>query len=346
MDRLEWAAPMPMTLTICETGAVKIFGDVAPQVVPPTLAYLDMNKWVELAQWRVAGDPAKDQKRFHTALEWATSGQVLFPLSSAHFFEIAKIGDDKRRRSLASAMADLSQGWFLVSPSNLINNELRRVMAHKFHRPVSIAPPCPITRSIALVFAERGQIDLTHEDRLFLQPGFLEEFLATARVDRPFLNNWSRIAEEHEHSRGVTWGGSKVQRKRAYCARLTIGISDAFGVSLSEVGMTSADLEKLGPDGCVQLLEGVPFFDIEVFLHVERNEHRDRGIQANDEIDIGFLRMAVPYCDYVITEKFWANLLCRGHFDKKYRTTIGSSLSAALACLAAQVSGNEETSLR
>ena len=337
---------MPSTRTICETSAVKIFGDDTPQAVPPILAYLDLNKWVELAQWRAEGGVARHPKAFDAALWLATSGQVLFPLSSAHFFEIAKIGNDQRRRTLARTMADLSQGWFLISPGNLVRHELRRAVARKFHTPVSTTPPDPITRSIALVFADQEKVNLAREDRLLQQPGLLEEFLATARVDRPFLDNWDRIAQEHEQSRGILWDGSKVLRKRAYCARLTIGIREAFGIALSEAGLTWTDMEKLGPDGCVQLLEGVPFFDIEVFLNVERNEHRDRAIQANDEIDIAFLRMAVPYCDHVITEKFWANLLCRGHFDRKYRTTIDSSLSTALTCLAARVAGGEDPGRR
>lgn len=321
---------------------MKTFADEGPQTVPPILAYLDLNKWVEMAHWRVEGASARETKAFDTALGWATSGQVVFPLSSAHFFELAKIGNDQRRRLLARTMADLSQGWFLISPGNLIKHELRRAVARRFHKAVSANPQAPIARSIELVFADRDKVNLTREDRLFQQPGVLEEFLATARVDRTFLGNWDRVAREHERSRGLVWGGSKVSRKRAYCARLTIGISEAFGASLAEEGVTLADLEKLGPDGCVQLLEGVPFLDIEVFLHVERNEHRDRAIQANDEIDIAFLRMAVPYCDYVITEKFWANLLRRGHFDRKYRTVISSSLSAALTGVAARISGGED----
>lgn len=328
----------PLSLAnLCETSGVKIFGEDGHRTVLPFLVYLDLNKWVEIAKWRTEGSQSGRPEGFDTALRWATSGTVLFPLSSGHFFEIAKIGDDKRRRTLANTMADLSQGWFLVSPGNLIKRELRRAMARTFHKTFSDIPPVPITRNISWVFARPDQVDLAREDRLFQQPGFLREYLATARINRPFLESWDRIAQEHEWSRGIVRTGSRTLRKRAYCARLTMAIREVFESALVETGLTSTDMGKLGPDGAVQLLESVSFLDVEMFLHVERNEHRDRRIQANDEIDIGFLRMAVPYCDHVITEKFWSSLLLRNGFDEKYVTTIGSDLTGVLARVASKV---------
>jgi len=75
----------------------------------------------------------------------------------------------------------------------------------------------------------------------------------------------------------------------------------------------------------------VPFLDVEVNLHTERNEQRDRRIAPNDEIDLGFLSLAVSYCQAVFTEKFWVSLVHRTKLDAKYGTYVGHDLGQMIA---------------
>ena len=53
----------------------------------------------------------------------------------------------------------------------------------------------------------------------------------------------------------------------------------------------------------------------------------DRFVKQIDEIDLGFLSLAVPYCRAVYTEKFWGNLVHRTKLDTKYGTYVGHDLS-------------------
>src|SRR6266850_7778248 len=89
--------------------------------------YLDLNKWIDLAR---AEDGMPDGAPFRPVLETALTsvadGRAIFPLSSAHLMEVAKIGDDVRRAKLASLMVRLSQGWFLTAVSSLLIPELRK----------------------------------------------------------------------------------------------------------------------------------------------------------------------------------------------------------------------------
>jgi hypothetical protein len=82
------------------------------------------------------------------------------------------------------------------------------------------------------------------------------------------------------------------------------------------------------------LLESIPVLDVEINLHVERNEHKGRKIEPNDEIDIAFLSLAVPYCHIVVTERFWANLILRLKLDLKYGTIVANDLNEVLMGLA------------
>jgi hypothetical protein len=303
------------------------------RVANPHLVYLDLNKWIDLAHAEAGTDKGK---RYESALTAAcqlvAEGRVVFPLSFAHFMEVAKIGNDTQRRTLARLMVRLSQGWFLASASSLIMGELRRAVALRFQKTVDVPAVIALTRSLKTVFINAEQMAALgdFDDSIFQSPLVLEEFLANARVGPSFVNEWKTFADNHERGRALRWDTSREVRKRAYCAVLTLGIQERLSSALAEFGLTVNVLEDLGPEGCVSLLESVPLLDVEINLHVERNEHKDRKIAPNDEVDLGFLSLAVPYCHTVITEKFWTSLVRRMKLDEKYGTVIGYDLDEVL----------------
>ncbi len=303
----------------------------------PLLVYLDLNKWIDLSR---AEAGHVDGKKYHFALRTAeqlvSAGEALFPLSFAHFMEVAKIRSQDHRRKLAKLMVKLSNGWFLVSASHLLMSGLRRAVALQFQQPMRDEAISPLTRSLKLAFTDPDHLgDANFDDTMFRSPFMLEEFLATARVNRQFVERWGSFAVEHEAGRARRWDVAREIRKRTYCAMVTIGIQDRLAAVLKEFGLAMYDLDALGPDRCVQLLELVPFLDVEINLHVERNEHRDRKIAPNDEIDLGFLSLAVPYCQVVVTEKFWTALLHRTKLDAKYATRVGHDLNETLMSIRA-----------
>lgn len=299
----------------------------------PPCVYLDLNQWIYLAQAEAGTD---ERKQYGLALKAATdlvsAGEAIFPLSSEHFMEVAKIGDDTRRRKLAQLMVKLSQGWFLVSADFLLVAELRRAIARQFQRRFCSEEIVPVSRSLSAAFGPFAWLGIgrAFDDMIFHSPTVLEELLATARASRKFVNRWDTIAKNHEESRQLRWDISKVIRKRAYCVLVTHDIQDPLACVLDEFKLTWKDLENLGPERLVRLLESVPVLDVEINLYTERNEHRDRKIEPNDEIDIGFLSVAVPYCRVVVTEKFWANLIHRTKLDEKYGTYVGHDLNEIL----------------
>lgn len=295
-----------------------------------TCIYLDLNKWIDLAR---ADSGREDGKKYVTVLEAAdaavTEGRVIFPLSAAHFMEVAKIGDDTQRRRLAKLMTRLSRGWFIATPAFRLVPELRRAVATELGIPlIGGEPQTAFTKSAKVAFIDPALLgdDRQFSDLVMRSPAGLEEFLARARVEQPFLDNWKVFAEQHENGRSLRWDVSRTVRKRAYCVMLTLGIHDRLEGVLREFGLERKELEKLGPERCVRLLESIPFFDVEINLHTERNEHRDRKIAPNDELDISFLSSALPCCQIVVTENFWTSLVQRLKLDRKYGTRICSDL--------------------
>ena len=299
----------------------------------PHIIYLDLMKWVDLLQAE-ADRSSKYRAALQAAERLVASRQAVFPLSFAHFVEVAKIGDDARRRRLGRLMAALSQGWFLISSSAHIVADLRWAVAAVFEKPFTYQVTSPITRSLKLAFAAPGSLGpADFDDTILNWPGALEELLSSARAAADFVARWKTISDEHERGRALRWEASREIRKRAYCILVIEAIHGRLVTVLGEFGLKWQDFLDLGPDRCVQLLEMVPALDVEINLHTERNEHRDRRIQPNDEIDIGFLSLAVPYCDIVVTERFWTDLVRRKKLAVKYGTKVSWDLNDAMSNL-------------
>lgn len=127
--------------------------DACQRRLQPCLVYLDLNKWIDLAR---AETGHEEGKQYESALKFAEesvlAGRALFPLSFAHFMELAKIGNDTRRRILARLMVKLSQGWFLVSARSLLPSELRRPIAIQFQKPLPTEEIVPVSQSLKTVF--------------------------------------------------------------------------------------------------------------------------------------------------------------------------------------------------
>src|SRR5712692_9944912 len=186
--------------------------------IPSPLVYLDLNKWADLASAETNNAAGEQYKSALTTAEGLVStGKAIFPLSFAHFIEVAKIGDDDRRSRLARLMSKLSQGWFFVSASCLMRAALRRAVGRQFQKPFSDERIAPVSRSLKAAFATPDKLKLAgadFEDTLLDQPRALEELLAACRTESSFVNRWKTIAQEHETGRALRWSASKEVRKR------------------------------------------------------------------------------------------------------------------------------------
>jgi|GEM_PF-2966346 len=287
--------------------------------------------WVNLSK---AEAGRKDSLHVSPLLEianaQASEGRAIFPLSSTHFIEIAKIGNPDQRARIAKIMVELSRGWFIAAPSIVAFSGLRNSVAKFFKLPVSPKVVDPFSQNISNAFgraASKMLVDFPFAMSMLKYLPVLENYLAFSHLHRSILTLQSEIRSDREKQRGLTVNETKDMRKRVYCARLTMCIEQELNMVLRELGIPLEALNDIGPSGCIEILEGVPPWDVEIALNVERDAHRDRRIQANDEMDIGFLSMAIPYCDAVVTEKFWTDLTKRAKLDRKYVTHVTANLS-------------------
>ena len=110
----------------------------------PRLVYLDVNFWIGLAQAHI-GHP--EGARYESLLRElnvsAVAGDVVLPLSSAHYIEVSRIKDPRQRRVLAEVMIALTGHRTLTWRTRLLEYELRRAIADEFAISYSVAAPSP-----------------------------------------------------------------------------------------------------------------------------------------------------------------------------------------------------------
>lgn len=238
-------------------------------------------------------------------------------------------------------MVELSQGWTLAPPDYLVPRELQIAIANLFsHKP--IAKPVALGRGVAFAF---GRSDKLHDDlgiskeradalQAFLDsPSGLTELLIGD--DEPLnirsVNNFYRtatsLAQRVETARAEGKNYSRAVRKRAYVARLTIVLQPELTRVLSLYGKGLDDFLNLGKNRLMAFFEEIPTLNTEIELVTQRDEHWDRRVDPNDMVDVSVLSVAIPYCDIVVTERFWADLAKRKKLDKKYDTVVLSDLS-------------------
>ena len=137
-----------------------------------TVIYLDLNKWIELANafYREKGS------RFDLALScFNNENKVIFPLSSSHVIEIRKRKDFKSREKLADFMAGLSLATFITSNVTIRPYELEMAICKLFGLELETDTPIILGKGIYFSFGvdskHNTQIDedFSHHEMSFMQ---------------------------------------------------------------------------------------------------------------------------------------------------------------------------------
>lgn len=116
-------------------------------------------------------------------------------------------------------------------------------------------------------------------------------------------------------------------RRRGYVAGLFFDMQELYIGAMTRLGLSAADIERLSLDDRVRLVTEVPPLDVEVALAIQHQQQWDRVEVENDARDIRHLCLAIPYCDVVLTERYWVDKAKREKLDSKYGTEMYSDLA-------------------
>ncbi len=308
----------------------------------PKRVYLDQNAWIALAREHYGKDEShKLEKALKALRREVGSGRVVVPLSFNHLIEVCASGDMERRQRLARFMIDLSK-CSAIAPFPMIRGHealeaaLRRlgVTAPAFNRELLVQTG--LWHAVGIVPCVSGG-----------DPGaaqLMEDHLKSDETAARLLSEWMsqesgrKLREETEQEadlldgiRCAELGSASPDERRQFT---TIAVAKEF---LLPIAYAALEALGAGPSqlagvvrsdaDIVAFLHDVPTFDVFVQLMLARDEELGRAIHRNDLRDLGFLAAAIPYCDVVIAERYFAALSRKLGLDSQYGTRIGDAAS-------------------
>ncbi|MCJ7716146.1 MAG: hypothetical protein MUO54_06465, partial [Anaerolineales bacterium] len=101
-------------------------------------------------------------------------------------------------------------------------------------------------------------------------------------------------------------------------------VQDEFVKVCSEYNLDSSIVKSIFPNkNSVEVfLKSIPTVYVFQFLYDILDQDRNHTIESNDIWDLTFLAIAVPYCDIVVTERRWSNILNEKDIGEMYNTKI------------------------
>lgn len=311
------------------------------------VVYLDQNKWIDLSRAYHGMLGGKNFEHVLAKIQSAVADKnAIFPLSFQHYYETNKNSDLEQRRRLAKVMAEISQGICISPQERMLQWELERALAKLFGEPIPETPlifgyglPCAFGISLLIKDQDGYYVDIpeNHFEQIkdkIASPdatfGILvednnDEFNIWAQEFQAIHNN---LAGKLEGFRAKVKNLDKLSRKRAYSVHLATALEEEITKALSYFNKTPKEFFSIGAEKLDSFWEDVPTMNVEIELNVDRNEQwRDRKIEPNDVTDIAFLSIAIPYCDVLVVERSFCNLIKQNGLDKKYETHVFRDLN-------------------
>jgi len=308
--------------------------------------YLDQNHWIYLAR-ACSGKPVKP-KHQEVAIRLASSIRkkgCRLPLSLTHLIENLKKQDIGPRARLAKVFDEYSAGWYIAPWTDFVPEELKRAVAEVFQTLLIFPSPEIIGRGFVFAVGKNIRHAIPEKWWRFNAaqyaqhsqlPGALFDLLTSVSEENrrkqsaSVLERSSNSAQEIEKMRDLRKAESEATWKRIYGAEATILHQQRLSNALAANGRTMDDFIELGVDGMCNFWTHVATVHVDSELCFYRDRQWTRNVQANDVGDLGHLVGAIPYCDVVVTEKFWCRAAKERKLDKHYGTSIFSDLESLL----------------
>ena len=287
------------------------------------IVYLDQNHWIGLAQARHAPDKIADPDE-RSAAVWLSaqlrSGELVSPLSIAHFHETHNKRDLSQRRRLAEVMMDLGGELYMRAPNSLQLCEWSAALA-----PASSAMP---DRRVAFSTNANvvngtdatpgGGSELGSEfERWSAGAAFgmmLTDLVIPGELAAPGAAAVQGWVAEMARVRDVIVAENTPKEKRQLVAAYRL-LQD-IRMPLVDAGVSRdaiiAYMLSIAGDKGAQLLKDVrslPYTGRFSEVLAERWASTNDGWSDHDLFDLMYLSCAAGYADYVVSEKKMAHML-------------------------------------
>ena len=337
------------------------------------LVYLDLNHWIELAKAAVGhADGARYVAALEVIREAKASGLYVFPLSSTHFMEVTATKNRRHRADVATVMEELSGFVTLISRSVIMEMEIDAAL-DEFGKPLGLPyPPISLLRhTVAHAFGKVGGFKVMHPDKGDITeevraawPASEEEFDRwQAEAERELARRVLRgptTDEEEASLRADGWDPTVVRRlmidnanfhaeQAASFAALPYWRGDRgrdvvslrhLALELNEVlfkrlAVRGLELEGVvgDPESSRRFVDAMPTSDVTVSLMAAAHRNPQTVWDVNRMFDMDALAVAVPYCDFVATDREAAHALHTERVPARLETTVVATLDELVDAL-------------
>jgi len=320
----------------------------------PRLLVLDFNKWVALA--RASNGHPEPQGTF-AALEAITkavkAGRLVVPITGVNAFETMGPADAERRRRTASFMVELSGNHSMVHEEPIADAEMRNALQWRFCLGLERLRSIPIRshivqRGVNGTIGPKFQVSVGHPaadavlNDVALEPE-ISVLALTDGVPRESVRAMKKM--ERDGAQRV----SVIRRMDAHLSmeeRLTLELTNLFMdgslatrlyAQAEQAGISHAVLRDwfADADNSVQFAKAVPSLWVHATLMLHHDKNANNPTHENDGLDYAFLKAAIPYGNYVVTENLWTHIVHQSGLDERFNTKVLADLAKLPALLAA-----------
>jgi hypothetical protein len=303
----------------------------------PVRVYLDQNKWIDLA---CASNARPGSERFAPALTAvraaAKNGSAIFPMSAVHVMETMAPEDEGRRRRTATFMVELSRN-LSISPHTVLRPiEILHAIKRLYGLPIANElRPFVVREGLAAALGCEIELHSAGEHREDLEriarSAEMSIELLVSAGDREAIREARRqdeamVAELEARRLAARQAMSEEMKRRVEIAELFLrGVPGGEARSwLGTLGISEENFfsKMVSPEKWDALVEDIPTLNTWLTLMMERDHNPTERVHRNDTKDLGFLAVAIPYCNVVVTERAWASRVRRSGLAQKYETIV------------------------
>lgn len=299
------------------------------------IIYLDQWVWIKLAQ--VHYGKKKDglwTEVYLRVLNAAACHQAIFPLDFCRFTETQQIPDSGKRLRLANFMFLISGGYTMLALPLLQKIEIMSYLTQHKIKIKEIRNHGLIGESIEHMMGSKGEISAPAGE---FPKDFLKHLSATISHPKTIwcllLHGGKELREKYI---SMLEPLTKMLEETRLRAKKDLEYEDIINVNWYEVGMDY--LKKMfsianrlvqkpqipplnNRKDVIGFFSSIPTLNVSIKLSTTRDV-LNRPVDRNDTLDLGYLYLAIPYCDFVFTEKFWAKQANDCILGEKYKTII------------------------
>jgi hypothetical protein len=302
-----------------------------------TRVYLDQRDWIALARVHYGRDT---DPALHVVLDivrhGVENGLLSFPLSAAHYIETFHSRDPARRQRLGRFMAELSRFDTIASAPRLLEAEIDKAVSEIAGTEQTIHAR-PFGRGVAHALGLERAYLLDDDLRNRFVRSWGEEavftLFETAAIvgpdeqlphgdiqlpSREFSDRQLRF--ERETARNLMHQGHTSDlAHRFVMAQETVGHEDAINAALARHGLTFGAIASR--QALTNFIMSLPAKAAVTRLRMHAHENPSFAWHIGDLSDITALGTAAAYCDVVVAENKWGDMLRRDQPRLRARVT-------------------------